>query len=112
MSESEENLGEQIDIIDINESKVDSLEIDKYYPPSSLRKPECVADIGRDVFGLHHIYGFDLQRRTNLFFIEDDRIVFVAGTNVVFQNIIDGRREFLLSTGENGVGCITVHPSR
>lgn len=82
------------------------------YKPIALRKPQCIADMGREVLGLQHVYGYDSSRRGNLFLIEDDRIVFVSGNTVVFESTTDGSREFLPGISEGGVGCVAVHPTR
>jgi hypothetical protein len=84
----------------------------KIYDSSSLRPPLSVAEIGRDVLGLHHIYGYDSSRKGNLHFIEDDRIIFVDGSTVVLEHIHDGSREFLLHVSECGAACVAVHPSK
>lgn len=84
----------------------------EFYEPAKLRKNESVADLGRDCLALHHAYGYDFSRRGNLFFIEDNRILYAATTAVVLENIVTGTREFVMSVDEGGVGAATVHPSR
>lgn len=84
----------------------------KEYSTLSLRPPVCIADIGRDLVGFQHVYGYDSSRKGNIHFIEDDKIIFVAGSTVVLEHIHDGSREFLLDVSECGAACVAVHPSR
>lgn len=110
MSESEAEVAEMVP--ESSEEVIVSDAMSSDYPVSCLRKPESIADIGKEVMGVHHVYGFDTARRGNLHFIEDDRIVSVAGSFVVFENISTGEKEFLTSLAETGIGCVAVHPTR
>ncbi len=94
------------------ESEIFGNRIEMEYEVSSLRKPESFADLGRDCLSLHHIFGFDVSRRENWCLIEPDKVLFASGSSVVIQNIKDGSRDYLLSIDDQGVGCITVHPSK
>ena len=82
------------------------------YKLTSLRKPEHVADMGRDALELHHVFGIDVSRRDNLAFIRDDTIIYANGNSVIFQNIYFPKKNYLLALDEGGVGCIGVHPQR
>jgi hypothetical protein len=84
----------------------------KEYKFSTLRPPLSIAELGRDIIGFHHIYGYDSSRKGNLHFIEDDRIIFVDGSTIVLENIHDGSREFLIDVSECGASCVAVHPSK
>ena len=44
--------------------------------------------------------------------IEDDTIIYATATAVVFQNVSTSAKEYLLSIGDAGIGCVAVHPSR
>jgi len=78
----------------------------------SLRNPQSVVDLGRECTGLHHVFGVDMSRKGDLSLIEDDTIVYVTATAVVFQNVHSDVKEYLLSIDDSGVGCVAVHPSR
>lgn len=82
------------------------------YETKNLRKPQHVADMGRDVTELHYVFGTDYSRRDNLAFIEDDVIVYTVATAVIFENLLVAKKEYVLSVDENGIGCVAVHPSR
>ena len=82
------------------------------YVISTLRKPETVADLGRDCLSLHHVFGFDSSRRENWCLIETDKLIFATGSSVVLQDIALGTRDYLLTIDDQGIGCIAVHPSR
>ena len=82
------------------------------YPLVTLRKPESVAQLGKEDIALHHLFGADLTRIANLHLIEDDIVIYISGNAVVFENIETKSKEYLLGIDENGVGAVAVHPSR
>lgn len=82
------------------------------YEASVLRGAEGIADIGRDVLALNHVFGFDSIRKGNLHLIENDKIIFGSGPAVIIEDTSRGVRDFLLSIDDQGVGCVAVHPSR
>ncbi len=82
------------------------------YTAVRLRKPPSAADIGPESVGLHYVFGADLNKVSNLSFISDDVIVYVAGSVVVLEKIDSSHREYLLPVDEMGVGFVAVHPNR
>ena len=82
------------------------------YEVKNLRKPQHIADVGREVVGFHHLFGVDISRRGNLSLIEDHIIVYAIADAVVFENIFTQQKQYLLGIDEGGVGCVTVNPSR
>jgi hypothetical protein len=81
------------------------------YEVSTLRKPESVADLGRDCLGLHHVFGNDVSRKENLCLIDDNKLIYSTANSVVLQDVNYGTKEYLLALDEFGIGCVTVHPS-
>lgn len=81
------------------------------YETNEIRKPESVADLGRETLALHHVFGRDYSRRGNLHLIEDDRIIYATSSAIVLEYLSTGQKEYLLSLDENGIGCVVVHPS-
>lgn len=96
------------------ETVVDASSVNKAqsYQIPTLRPPQHVADIGRDSSALYHIFGNDMTRRNNLHFIDDDVIIYASAAAIVFQNTSTGKKDYLLSIDDGGVGCVAVHPSR
>jgi hypothetical protein len=82
------------------------------YEISKLRKPEGIADLGRDCLALHHVFGMDMSKRGNMYLIENDKLMYTNSNSVVFENIFSGLKEYLMGIDEGGVGCVTMHPSR
>lgn len=81
------------------------------YEPQSLRKNLSIADTGKDIVSLYHIFGVDNARRGNLFFLEENRIIYASNAAVVIEDLTTGHREYILGI-EDGIGCIVVHPTR
>ena len=85
----------------------------KNYPLEALRRPQSVADIGRETSQLYHTFGLDVQRKKNLQLIENGKIiVYAAGNACVFENLETQVKQYLLGLDEGGVGCVAVHPSK
>lgn len=79
---------------------------------SDYRSPQSVADLGRECTALHHVFGVDSSRKGNMNFIEHDTIIYATATAVVFQHVATSAKEYLMSIGDGGVGCVAVHPTR
>ena len=86
--------------------------VDLPLDPASLRGPIHVADIGREGIALFHSFGTDLTKRSNLFLIENNVMIYVAGNSVLFENVRTLEKEYLICIDDGGVGCVVVHPSR
>jgi hypothetical protein len=76
------------------------------------RSPQSVADLGRECSALHHVFGVDGTKKGNFSLIEDDTIVYTTASSVIFQNVTTSAKEYLMSIGDDGVGCVAVHPNR
>ena len=84
-------------------------------PSSSVvkyRRPEAIADLGRSTSALFHIFGTDLARKSNFALIEDEIAVYAVGNSLVFENLVNGFKSYLMGLDDGGVGCVAVHPSR
>ena len=75
-------------------------------------KLQNIADLGKDTSCLHHIFGFDTHKRQNLLLADASTLVYASSTAVVFENLENNEKQYLLSLDDNGVGCITTHQSR
>ena len=71
-----------------------------------------IADLGKDAVCLHHIFGFDNHKRNNLLLTDSKTLAYATTNSVVFENLENNEKEFLLTKDENGVGCITAHQPR
>ena len=79
-------------------------------PAEQLRRPQSVADIGRETAALYHTFGLETQRKKNLHLIEERKAVYVVGNAVIFEDLDSGVKTYLLGLDEGGVGCVGVHP--
>lgn len=82
------------------------------YEVPLLRRPQHVAELGRAFATLQDVVGNDITKRGNMSLIENDVLIYSSNNSVVFENISSKIRKYLLGLDENGVGCVTVHPSR
>jgi hypothetical protein len=82
------------------------------YDVAGLRRPQSVADLGRESTALYHIFGSDMSRNGNLYLVSDEIVMYATPSSVVFQNIVTGAKNYLFPIDEGGVGCVAVHPSR
>jgi len=110
MSNNSEEEKEQV--VSATENSVAVIENSDIKDLITLRNPQSCADIGRECTALHHVFGVDIYRKGNLNLIESDILVYSTPSAIVFQNIQSGYKEYLLSIDDNGIGCVTVHPSK
>lgn len=82
------------------------------YSAQSLRRPTSISDIGAEGTALYKIIGSDLSRRGNIALIDDDLLIYVCGNAVIFEDIKNKLKNYLLCIDDGGVGCVAVHPSR
>ena len=82
------------------------------YDTSQLRKPRALNEIGGDKLALYHLFGNDVIGNRDIFLIECDVLVYILGNSVVFENLENNKKDYLLGIDEYGIGCIQVHPSR
>ena len=83
-----------------------------HYNVAQLKRPQAVADLGRDCSALFHNFGADFTRKNNLQLIEQSVVIYALGNTVVFENIEDNTKKYLLGLDDGGVGCVAVHPSK
>jgi WD40 repeat protein len=106
-SEGQDNKGETTDTPE--EERI--LPDDFFYDYEKLRsKPESV-DVSMDILKLHHSFGFECQKRSNLIALDKDVIAFAAGNFVNIINLETGEHTYLRSLSGGGIGAIAVHPS-
>ncbi|CAH1262544.1 CFAP44 [Branchiostoma lanceolatum] len=79
-----------------------------------VSKPHVTQDSGipLNLMELHHSFGYDCKRRSNLHLVDKDTVVFIAGNAVEVLGLESGEQKYLHSTSGRGVGALTVHPSQ
>jgi WD40 repeat protein len=82
------------------------------YTASALRSPKCVEVLSNEVASLYNVFGVDGHRRRNLFMIDEHTIMHSTGNYVVFHDIRNNEKSYLMGLDEGGVGCFCVHPSK
>ena len=75
-------------------------------------KFQSVADIGSDSRQLQYVFGHDLNRINNLKLIDTNTLVYATASAVIFDNLVTPAKKFVLPRDENGVGFVSIHPSR
>ncbi|XP_038057956.1 cilia- and flagella-associated protein 44-like isoform X2 [Patiria miniata] len=69
------------------------------------------SDLPTDMLTLHHSFGYDCKRLSNLYMLDANMLIFAAGNLVELLNIQTKEQKYIRSTGGGGIGAITVHPS-
>lgn len=86
-------------------------ETNNKYSVPLLLKPQSAYELeGCSI--LQDSIGHNINKKDNLFLIENDILVYVTSNSVVFENLESRERSYLLSLDSGGVACIAVHPSR
>ncbi|KAM4701823.1 cilia- and flagella-associated protein 44 [Discoglossus pictus] len=77
-------------------------------------KPFVTPDSGIPdrVLQLLHSFGYDCTKRANLHLLDDQTLLYVAGTNCVILKVKTQEQIYLRSSSGAGIGAVTVHPTR
>ena len=118
---------------DLNDSvqELKPVQIEKPKKPKKIETPKMDADffydyesmIFRPVISeesnmknnfleLFHSFGYDCKKRSNLFLIDEETLIFSAGSLVQLVNIRTREQRYLNTLSGGAVGAIAVHPSR
>jgi hypothetical protein len=79
---------------------------------SQIKRPLGIGDLGKDLIGLHHVFGHDIHRRNNFVLLDSNTIAYATGSSVVIENIRTNERRYLMAIDDGGVGCIAIHPKK
>ncbi|XP_075252601.1 cilia- and flagella-associated protein 44-like isoform X3 [Convolutriloba macropyga] len=88
---------------------------DFYYDYHELvTKPKVSenSEIPESLLTLHHSFGYDCTKRANLHLLDEDHLLFSAGSLVVVLSMKLRKHTYLKVIGGGSVGAITVHPQR
>ncbi|XP_053313360.1 cilia- and flagella-associated protein 44 [Spea bombifrons] len=86
-----------------------------FYDYEKIRsQPYITPDSGipNNVLQLLHSFGYDCTRRANLHLLDDQTLLYVAGTACVILALKPQGQRYLRSSSGGGVGAIAVHPSK
>ncbi|XP_055965110.1 cilia- and flagella-associated protein 44 [Sorex fumeus] len=100
---------------EIQEEVKKKMSINFYYNYMDLvSKPFITSDsvVPWDVLTLVHSFGYDCQKRANLQLLDNKTILFVAGNQVVFLDLVTKEQSYLQSCSGRGIGVIGVHPEK
>ncbi|XP_031554688.1 cilia- and flagella-associated protein 44-like isoform X2 [Actinia tenebrosa] len=112
--ESKENQEEGVPTIQgEGDEEEDALPDDFYYDYDGVAsKPYRTEGIPDQLITLHHSFGYECTRRSNLHVMDEDTVLFSAGNVVQLLNIKTQEQSYFRTTGGGGIGAIAVHPSR
>ncbi|XP_070551975.1 cilia- and flagella-associated protein 44-like isoform X2 [Ptychodera flava] len=65
-----------------------------------------------NLLSVHHSFGYDCMKRSNLQMLDPNTVVFAAGNIVQILNLQTKEQQYLRSSSGGGIGAIAVHPSR
>ncbi|XP_077335811.1 cilia- and flagella-associated protein 44 isoform X3 [Lithobates pipiens] len=88
---------------------------DFYYDYESIcSQPYITPDSGipSGVLQLLHSFGYDCKKRANLHLLDDQTLLYVAGTVIIILTLKTQEQRYLRSSSGGGIGAVTVHPSR
>ncbi|KAM9820225.1 LOW QUALITY PROTEIN: cilia- and flagella-associated protein 44 [Neosynchiropus ocellatus] len=69
------------------------------------------SDVTEQLLHLHHSFGYDSGRRSNLQLLKERTLVFVAGNHLVFIDMRTKEQRYLRSCSGQGIGSFAVHTS-
>uniref|UniRef100_A0A8C5M7X7 Cilia- and flagella-associated protein 44 n=1 Tax=Leptobrachium leishanense TaxID=445787 RepID=A0A8C5M7X7_9ANUR len=68
--------------------------------------------IPSNVLHMLHSFGYDCNRRVNLHLLDDQTLLYVAGTVTVIVTLKPPAQRYLRSSSGGGIGAVAVHPSK
>nr|XP_026648671.1 cilia- and flagella-associated protein 44 isoform X4 [Zonotrichia albicollis] len=69
-------------------------------------------EISTDLLVFKHSFGYDCTRPVNLMVMDRDTVGYVAGNQVILQNLGTKHQKHIRSSCGSGIGFITAHPSK
>ncbi|XP_017587422.1 PREDICTED: cilia- and flagella-associated protein 44 isoform X1 [Corvus brachyrhynchos] len=69
-------------------------------------------EIPTDLLTFKHSFGYDCTRPVNLMVMDSHTVVYIAGNQVVLQNLRTKHQRYVRSSRGGGIGFITAHPSK
>ncbi|XP_018428354.1 PREDICTED: cilia- and flagella-associated protein 44 [Nanorana parkeri] len=97
------------------EEEIEKIPEDFYYDYESMcSRPYITPDSGipSGVLQLLHSFGYDCNKRANLHLLDDQTLLYVAGTMSIILTLKTQEQQYLRSSSGGGIGAVTVHPSR
>uniref|UniRef100_A0A803J8E9 Cilia- and flagella-associated protein 44 n=1 Tax=Xenopus tropicalis TaxID=8364 RepID=A0A803J8E9_XENTR len=88
---------------------------DFYYEYESLRSGPYVtpnSGIPSGVLQLLHSFGYDCTKRANLHLLDNQTLLYVAGTTCVILSVKTQEQRYVRSSSGAGIGAVTVHPRK
>ncbi|KAM4046708.1 cilia- and flagella-associated protein 44 isoform 2-T2 [Anomaloglossus baeobatrachus] len=88
---------------------------DFFYDYDSIcSQPYISPDSGipRGVLHLLHSFGYDCTKRANLHLLNDQTLLYIAGTTAIILGLKTHEQQYLRSSSGQGIGAVAVHPSK
>ena len=82
------------------------------YDYSTLVSSPVSHKLSPTLLSFHHSFGYDLLRRSNLYVVDPDRVMFISGNLIHFLTLSSGEFSYLRSASGQGLGALAVHPTR
>ncbi|XP_071428347.1 cilia- and flagella-associated protein 44 [Pithys albifrons albifrons] len=70
------------------------------------------SEIPIDILTLKYSFGYDCARPINLLMMDNKKLLYIAGNQVVIQELKTKCQRYIRSTSGGGIGFITAHPSK
>ncbi|KAG8430441.1 hypothetical protein GDO86_020595 [Hymenochirus boettgeri] len=97
------------------EEIIESIPGNFYYDYESVcsqpyRSPD--SGIPSHVLTVTHSFGYDCRKRANLHLLDNQTLLYVAGTMCVILSVKSQEQRYIRSSSGAGIGAVTVHPRR
>ncbi|GBG93046.1 hypothetical protein CBR_g58401 [Chara braunii] len=83
-----------------------------FYDPEKFRAKEGPKQLPFNTATLHHCFGFEGSRRSNIQYIADHLIIHVCGNTVQTLDLKTMEQSYLWGLDGKGIGAVAVHPSQ
>ncbi|KAK7105366.1 cilia- and flagella-associated protein 44-like [Littorina saxatilis] len=113
----EEKEGEEIEEEKKRKEEEEAVKIpvDFFYNYDEMKSSARVTEgsgLPNDLLSLQHSFGYDCQRRNNLYILDEKHLMFMAGNILQLLNIDTKKHTYIRSTSGGSIGALAVHPNR
>lgn len=94
------------------EVEVFNMAEDEHYPDDHVEKPKIDSALSRRSMKFYDCFGQDSYKRYNFHYLGDSSFIYATGNTYEIYNVETTERRIFHGTDTDGIGSITVHPSR
>ena len=81
------------------------------YQPSSFLPRRDPHELPRTISALHSLAGFPIDRRQNIYLVDSNTMLYIAGNELVQLDLTTKKRTYVKGLDNKAIGCFAVSPA-